>query len=340
MSEIRTLTQAGSALAGDGALGSYSIALNGAGAYATVPNSASLNITGAVTVEAWVNTNTDSGPQPIIERYTSTDGGYALRLSFDGHPKFYTLANGGVFDTIVGGTIVTPGVWHHIAGVFDPVQQQLRVYLDGVLDGSKTSTFAPAAGTGSVKIGARGDDAFYTFNGLIDEARITPAVVYSANFSPSSHSADIPGTAALWTFDDQLVADYSGNGNHGTLVGGAAFSTVVPSGTVLFNQSCGMVHVGDVSDSCDANFAPGTRFDQPINVSFAAGNRIIVEMSNIDDHEQIYVNGMPMPVASADYGQDVPVDITQYMIVGNNSIRMVESNDAGPWCYGFKVTRN
>jgi YD repeat-containing protein len=61
---------------------------------------------------------------------------------------------------------------------------------------------------------------------LIDEVRISAAALYSSNFSPGLGPAN--QTRAYWKFDGQTVNDFSGNGNHGTLQGGATYSTVVP----------------------------------------------------------------------------------------------------------------
>ena len=215
------------------AQGKYSLSLNGAGAYVNVPNSASLNITGPITLEAWIKTNSNVTQQGIIERYnwsTVDDGGYGLRLSSSGKLQFFTQRNSSAYDILTGSTTVTTGVWHHVAGVFDGTQ--MRIYLNGVLDGSKASTLAPAAGTVSLKIGARGNDVAYTFNGLIDEARVTAAALYSGNFTPQVSLTAVTGTRGLWKFDNQSTSDSSGNGNNGALVGGATFSTDVPGGAV------------------------------------------------------------------------------------------------------------
>jgi Concanavalin A-like lectin/glucanases superfamily/Ig-like domain from next to BRCA1 gene len=216
-----------------GGSGDRSLLLNGTSAYVSVPNSASLNITGTITVEAWIKTNSATAQQGIIERYGTTgtgttDGGYSLRLS-SGFLQFFTLKNGNEGDVIQSVSTVTTGVWHHVAGVFDG--SQLRVYIDGALNASKASTFAPFTGTNSLKIGARGDDGTTPFNGLIDEARVTTAAVYTSNFTPSAHLAAVTGTKGLWKFDGQTASDSSGNGNHGTLLGGAGFSTDVPAGS-------------------------------------------------------------------------------------------------------------
>jgi hypothetical protein len=214
-----------------GANGYFSLSLNGTTAYVNVPNSTSLNITGAITVEAWIKTNSATAQQSIIERYRTTgvgtiNGGYALRLS-GGYLQFFTLRNGNEFDFIQSVSTVSTGVWHHVAGVFDG--NQLRLYLDGVLNTLKASTFAPVTGTNSLKVGGRGDDAAATFSGLIDEARVTAAAVYSTNFTPQSHLSSVTGTKGLWKFDDQTANDTSGNSNNGALLNGATFSSDTPN---------------------------------------------------------------------------------------------------------------
>lgn len=215
----------------------YSLSLNGTTAYAKVPNSDSLNITTPFTVEAWVKTNSASAQQGIVERYnwlSTDDGGFALRLS-GGKLLFGTVRNSSTYDLVVGNTPVTVGVWHHVAGVFDG--SELRLYLDGVLDASKASTLSPAAGTKSLKIGAEGDNGANTFDGLIDDVRLTGAVRYSSRFTPALNltagglalEADGTSCRGAWNFDGQSLQDVSGHNNHATLLGGAAFSTELKS---------------------------------------------------------------------------------------------------------------
>ena len=110
----------------------------------------------------------------------------------------------------------------------------------------------------------------------------------------------------------------------------------------LFNESCGQVVPGNVTLSCDATGARsqhlGVNFDQTLTAPFATGNTYSVRLFNIDDHESVYVNGSL--VATANYGQDITVDLTPFMTVGNNTILLTETNDQGPWSYGFTVTRH
>jgi YD repeat-containing protein len=205
----------------------------GGGSRVDVPSGASLNITGAVTVEAWVKTTT-TADQAVVERYATypgagvVNGGYVLRL-MGGRVTFATLKNSNEFDYQQGATPVSTGVWHHVAGVFDG--SQMRVYLDGALDGSKASTFTPGTGTAPVRIGAKGDDLGAPFNGLVDEARVSAAALYGVNFTPATRLSAVANTRGLWRFDNQTAADSSGNNNNGTLQGAATFSADTPHQT-------------------------------------------------------------------------------------------------------------
>jgi hypothetical protein len=204
-----------------------SLSLNGTSAYAQIPNSASLNITGPVTVEAWVKTNSTAN-QSIAERYSGTDGGYALRI-WQGKLTFLTIHDANNVDSISSTSNLTTNVWHHVAGVYDNQGGQLRVYLDGALEGYKASTFAPASGTSPLVIGANAAPAYYKFNGLIDEVRITADILYAGSFAPALNLRAVANTKGLWKFNDGSANDASGNGNHAVLNGGATYFTDVPA---------------------------------------------------------------------------------------------------------------
>jgi hypothetical protein len=220
----------------------YSLSLDGATGYVDVPDGGqgvSLNITGAITVEAWINTNTPMSHQGIIERYNNSagmgtnDGGYALRIINNGKVRFFTLQNGVQFDSITSNSTLATlrAGWHHVAGVFDG--SQMRIYIDGKLDNSKSSTFAPVTGTTDVKIGVQADGTGF-FNELIDEVRVTGAAVYTGlSFPLVRHVTGVAGTVGLWRFDNLTafnngIAEDCALVNNGTLVGGATYSTNVP----------------------------------------------------------------------------------------------------------------
>jgi hypothetical protein len=146
--------------------------LNGITRYVEVPDSANLSLTGPMTLEARIKLNTNSVQQAIVEKYDVPGlNGYLLRI-VDGKLQAAMCNSNlnGAQQPASGATTVTTGVWHHVAAVYDGTT--IKIYLDGVLDGSVTANYAPTNGASSLKIGARGDDANTRLNGLIDDVRI------------------------------------------------------------------------------------------------------------------------------------------------------------------------
>ena len=124
-----------------------SLSLNGTSQYLTAPSSTSLNITGPITVEAWIKLNSIGAYQIILSRESylqeGMGGGYRLTITDTGKLRLDLFQTHNTFTTAIGTTTVTTGAWHHVAGVFDG--SQMRVYLDGVMDGSVSSSSAPGA---------------------------------------------------------------------------------------------------------------------------------------------------------------------------------------------------
>jgi hypothetical protein len=240
-----------------------SISLNGTSHYVRVPSSSSINITGPLTVEAWIKTTAANTEQGIVERYDvngAADGGYALRLRANGKLAFYTLRDREfLYDFVQGSTVISTNVWHHVAGVFDG--SQLRVYVDGVLDGTKASTFAPVTGTKDLLIGARSPDASSKFQGLIDEVRLTSGALYATNFVPSIRLTATGNTKGLWRFESlsgTTVADSSCNANNGTVQGGAGLSSDVGSPGTLGLKGHWQFDEGTGTTAADSSGAGNT----------------------------------------------------------------------------------
>jgi len=78
-------------------------------------------------------------------------------------------------------TIPSPGVWYHVAGVYDAEAQEMHVYVNGVLDDGILSGLVPASqvepasgvhaqiGNSDPAQGVSGGD--YPFDGKLDEVR-------------------------------------------------------------------------------------------------------------------------------------------------------------------------
>ena len=136
-----------------------SLSLNGSNQYLTAPSSTSLNVTGPITVEGWVKLNSIGNYQIVLSRealgQAGTGGGYRLTISNTGKVQLDLFQSHNTYVRVIGTTTATTGVWHHVAGVFDG--SQMRVYLDGVMDGSVSTTSGPASGTGAFYVGRHSD---------------------------------------------------------------------------------------------------------------------------------------------------------------------------------------
>ncbi len=84
-----------------------------------------------VTIEAWVNTNSSNNLQTIVGNYEGANMTFALRL--DGLSPNFSV-NNGIFNSIIGTTVLSPNTWYHIAGTWDG--STIKVYVNGILDGS------------------------------------------------------------------------------------------------------------------------------------------------------------------------------------------------------------
>jgi len=238
----------------------HSLSLNGTSSYMSVPNSSTINISGPITIEAWIKVNSINGNyQDIVCReawgQAGTGGGYEFSITNTGKVRLDLYQSHNQYTTAIGVTTVTTNTWHHVAGVFDG--NQMRVYLDGVLDGSLSTTSGPASGTSALNIGNSTYTTYY-FGGLIDEVRLSAAALYSSNFSPGLGPAS--NTRALWRFDGQTTNDTSGNGNHGTLQN-ASYASDVPSisGSQRPVPVVGGPYTGQLGQAI--NFSSGGSFD-------------------------------------------------------------------------------
>jgi regulation of enolase protein 1 (concanavalin A-like superfamily) len=137
--------------------------------YVDCGNAASLNITDAITISAWINTN-DAGNSEDNPYVTKGNNSYALRHDAGNSIGFYIYAGGSPFLVLSAVTSAFNDAWHHIAGTYDG--SNMTLYING-------ESMANTAHTGPIDISAFnvniGSDAAQTwmwYNGLIDDVRI------------------------------------------------------------------------------------------------------------------------------------------------------------------------
>jgi hypothetical protein len=161
----------------DSKVGSGALQFDGSNDYVNAGKTASLNITGALTLSAWVKTVNAVNGKTIVQRGgvlgTPSAEQYALFFGGDKIPRF-SLSNGTIRLSSVGPANSAPnGVWNHIVGTYNGTDTT-RLYINGVqVDTDTTASFGSLnSATRGVGLGAWQDGATGWINGSIDDVRI------------------------------------------------------------------------------------------------------------------------------------------------------------------------
>lgn len=176
---------------------------NPAGDYIEVAHSTDLDITGPLTIEAWIKATGADNYLAIVDKYTgsaSISNGYSFYLN-NGKVRL-SLYAGASSSNVMGTTDLRDNDWHYVAAVYDGAG--VHVYVDGNPENTNPSSLAPGSTPANLGIGKRmgGWGGWMPFLGTIDEVRIsnvarTPAQIlayYNSN-SPFSMDDDSYGDA-------------------------------------------------------------------------------------------------------------------------------------------------
>ena len=142
-----------------------------------IPHSSSLDLTGNLTIEAWVKP--DKSPASsylcIVDKYygsTSVSMGYTFYIVV-GKLRFsiYSGSNGNKDG--LGNMDLRDNKWHFVAATFNGTH--ISMYVDGKLDSATEWSYPPASTTNPLGIGKRlsGWGGYLPFDGVIDEIRIS-----------------------------------------------------------------------------------------------------------------------------------------------------------------------
>ena len=190
-----------------------------------VPDSASLDITGPITIEAWVRPSAliSTSSFNFIVSKNMGGTGYALLDWGPASSESYRFeANNKSIDLSVQGT--TPlqiDVWTHVAGVWDAGIGML--YIDGVLNNTRPNPNPPLSNDLPLYIGGSPFGAGTSWEGEIDEVRIWNVARTAQEIYDNKNwilTGTESGLVAYWHFDegtDLTTADATGHGNIGSL---------------------------------------------------------------------------------------------------------------------------
>jgi len=133
--------------------------LDGSG-YGEVADDSTVNPTTAITVQCWIQSNTESN-KGLVAKWTNAEKDYML-LKTTSKFKFYIGANNGE-----SGTIPTSG-WVNIAGTYDGAN--IKTYIDGVLSTTTPTTGSIPNSTNILDIGRYNNSQYYSER--IDEVMV------------------------------------------------------------------------------------------------------------------------------------------------------------------------
>jgi PKD repeat protein len=165
--------------------GALSFAGNG---YVSIPDSNSLDIAGAGTLEAWVKPNVLNIWQGIIAKGdddTNSNHNYALEISATNH-ALCIIGDGTNADVLESIGTITNQVFTHLACTFDG--SDIRLYINSVLSGSQVQTTLPKANTAPLYVGQYGGGFDFT-KATIDEVRIYKAALAQTQIQSDMNTA-------------------------------------------------------------------------------------------------------------------------------------------------------
>ncbi|MCF1592651.1 glycoside hydrolase family 2 TIM barrel-domain containing protein [Streptomyces muensis] len=161
---------------------------------------ASLDLTGSLTLEAWITPHVLGYHQPILAK---GDTHYALKQT-NKNLEFF-IYGGGQWITA---SWALPDGWtgteHHVAGVFDADAGRLTLYVDGEAKATRTTTQKPAKNTASLALATDTDNPSREFSGTIRRARVYARALSAGELASDSRGPRDDGVR-FW-FDAATVA--------------------------------------------------------------------------------------------------------------------------------------
>ncbi|MGV9455214.1 glycoside hydrolase family 2 TIM barrel-domain containing protein [Streptomyces sp. NPDC003635] len=139
-----------------------------------------LDLTGSLTLEAWVTPHVTGYHQPIIAK---GDTQYALKQN-NRNLEFF-IHGGGQWISV---NWALPkegwaGTEHHVAGVFDADAGTLTLYVDGEAKATRTTTRRPGSNTAPLALATDVDNSTREFSGLIRRARVYARALSAAELA-------------------------------------------------------------------------------------------------------------------------------------------------------------
>src|SRR3989344_915725 len=214
------------------------LSFNGTSNFISIPDSDSLDITGAGTIATWINLSINRWNGVFAKGNVNDDGksyNYAMEVKNDNH-VVCVFGNGTTNNTVTSTATIIANQLTHVACTWDG--SNFKLYINGALNTSVSQTITPSANTSPLYLGKFGGNVDY-LQGLLDEVRI-----YNRSLSTSEIQDLYNYTGAITpppVTNYTITAFMTGTGN-GNISSSPALtscnsttkscSAIVPAGTI------------------------------------------------------------------------------------------------------------
>ena len=284
--------------------------LDGIDSYLEASSATVLGFNGSFTASAWIfPTASDTVIEPVFGTQSAV-GSQGLHLGLQNNQPYMGFFG----DDLFGSATLALNQWHQLTWVYDQTTSTQSIYVNGVLDSSRTS-LSNFTGTDPILIGRAfsGPSAEF-FQGSIDGARVFNRAL-SASEVALNRFDGVPLRGADVTldlrFNDALgvIASDSSSYNRGaSLNGGASFNTV---SNVPWSLSGAVVRTGA---SGPITFTPS---NQGIAIATVLGNRFPVVIRNAAP-SVISTPNLGLANSGAGVSEGQTVSVAAPRIVGTN----------------------
>lgn len=158
--------------------GTGSAQFDGAGDYLSIPDHADWDFgTGDFTIDFWIRWNTKSADDALVGLTTWNDGIYIM-FFYNTDLRVYLAGTNQTF-----AWVPSLATWYHVAVV--RTSGTVKAFVDGTQIGSDWANTGSVSSLGGAYIGQRSDGSD-SFDGHIDELRISNTARWTANFTPET----------------------------------------------------------------------------------------------------------------------------------------------------------
>lgn len=191
------------------------IQFDGTNDFVTIPDNNTLDISNAITLEAWVYATKNTGVQNVICKSSGTaNTGYIFPRTNDGWANAVIYLYAGGNWRVVSASYPSLNAWHHLAATYDGAT--IKMYIDGVQVTSVPQTGTIAVNTNPLTLGTQPASGSEYFGGTADEFRVWNVARTQAEIQASMNSELDPSTPGLVSY--YTANQGVGSGNNGGLV--------------------------------------------------------------------------------------------------------------------------